>query len=466
MDSLRRGEVLTQKNATIHLRYRLSGDVGDIEAGWGEIALELTANDYERGQAIFFGDRPLNDPGYSSFTLSGSVGVNQQNDRLDVFRVEQRLKYFGFPAIGKADDEGNNPTRTNNSIQDFKVNGDWQEDDERAAFLFNKVINYAPGNRQLVTPPTVRATGGAAATDTLAGQRTYFTALTAAVTGPMTAAKVGTSGQLFDYLNAYNAPHWMNIYDNLRTNGYLRINSGMDANESLETYGTSWMRDLLRAYTYADNRLQTGQMKFNGFTDANHGKTPFAHGTHDLGMALDLGFVGRGYLSLQESQNRNETATAGINSVALSDAPFGGSAWSKQNAIDLLTATDAQGNNLVRNAQDNNQVSALKDFLALYSLTQRDRATSAAVNTAGQVVDTGDWDALRLVNEAAGSVAIRTALFGAGTPTSGLIQSVLVGSLTRAGNTITNQNPLYDMRTVLTRSGVPNVSAQKAHHNH
>jgi hypothetical protein len=41
--------------------------------------LTVTAEDYERNGAIFFGDRPLDDPGYSKITLIGKVGVPPTN---------------------------------------------------------------------------------------------------------------------------------------------------------------------------------------------------------------------------------------------------------------------------------------------------------------------------------------------------------------------------------------------------
>ena len=43
--------------------------------------------------SVFFGDRPLNNPGYHEFQLGGSVGGDPASDNrlLDVARVEQRL---------------------------------------------------------------------------------------------------------------------------------------------------------------------------------------------------------------------------------------------------------------------------------------------------------------------------------------------------------------------------------------
>ena len=60
----------------------------------------VTAKDYANTPNIFFGDRPLDNPGYSQFTLKGEVKAGvKTNDVLDVYRVEQRLKYLGYSAF-------------------------------------------------------------------------------------------------------------------------------------------------------------------------------------------------------------------------------------------------------------------------------------------------------------------------------------------------------------------------------
>ncbi|RYE81520.1 MAG: tandem-95 repeat protein [Oxalobacteraceae bacterium] len=470
MTRLRNGDRLTtEKRALFIFHYQEQ----DASGRWIDKVgvVDVTAHDYDAtGAEIFFGDRPVDNPGYSAIQLFGEVGVGKANGKLDVFRVEQRLRYLGYPALGQEVSAGTNPTRVNNPIQDLRVNGLWQEDDQRAAYLFGKVINYGPQKKQLVTPPTRPA--GSAMPESGAGRSDYFSALKTAATGAATAAKIETTGKFISYLNAYNAPHWVNIYDNLRRDGYIEIRSGMNASESLESYGTSWMRDWLRAYADTSPDLLTSFIKLNGMTDANHGKSPFAHGTHDLGMALDLGFVADTMLDVVSSQRSNEAATAGLSTVAVRDAASAQSRWSKQNAIQLLTATNAQGQNLVRDARGNNQVEALKNFLGLYSLTQKDRSFSETANgnTVTATRDTGDWESIGLVHERAGTDFVRTALFGDGTQRNGLIESVHVGSMkknTEIGQleTIPNQNPLYDMRTVLDSLGIT-VTPVQGHHNH
>ena len=64
------------------------------------------------------------------------------------------------------------------------------------------------------------------------------------------------------------------------------------------------------AQQYAPTGLQTQQsLLFNGATDANHGKTPQEHSSHDLGMAFDIGIKPRSM--------PNGTMTPGLIAVAI-----------------------------------------------------------------------------------------------------------------------------------------------------
>ncbi|MBK7952690.1 MAG: hypothetical protein IPK02_01260 [Candidatus Accumulibacter sp.] len=77
------------------------------------LELKLRVVDYSRAaDTVFFGDRPLNNPGYHPFTLAGSVGGDtaNANQLLDVLRVEQRLKYLGYGLSAIA---GNNEVTVN-----------------------------------------------------------------------------------------------------------------------------------------------------------------------------------------------------------------------------------------------------------------------------------------------------------------------------------------------------------------
>jgi hypothetical protein len=120
VELLRSGGRLADKQAEFTFYYQQRNAAGQMV--WKEGLVRVKAQDYAAtGREVFFGDRPLNNPGYSTMTLSGEVGVGKANDKLDVFRVEQRLRYLGFPAMGSS--RQGQPSRTNNTIQEFKVDG-------------------------------------------------------------------------------------------------------------------------------------------------------------------------------------------------------------------------------------------------------------------------------------------------------------------------------------------------------
>ena len=92
-DLLRTGLKLPGKTIVLVFQAKVNGQ--DMT-----FRMKVAASDYASAAgAVFFGDRSMQNPGYSAFTLHGSVGVNGDNNLLDVWRVEQRLKYLGFPAF-------------------------------------------------------------------------------------------------------------------------------------------------------------------------------------------------------------------------------------------------------------------------------------------------------------------------------------------------------------------------------
>jgi hypothetical protein len=167
MKTLRAGGRLGNRTVTISITgFTIDGVAKD------PIIITVNISDFtDTAGRVFFGDRPLNDPGYTAFKLKGSVGTaaGSLNDTLDVYRVEQRLAYLGFPAMG-ASDAGGAPSFVHNVIQDFKVDGIWNRSESLAAILFSDVVTYSPGNRQLASP------GGRANPGTYADTPTHRTA--------------------------------------------------------------------------------------------------------------------------------------------------------------------------------------------------------------------------------------------------------------------------------------------------
>jgi hypothetical protein len=79
----------TLRQVVTPTRYEL-GDGAQITSGW---VVGMAASRLRTPDSVFFGDRPLNNPGYHEFQLGGSVGGDPASDNtlLDVARVEQRL---------------------------------------------------------------------------------------------------------------------------------------------------------------------------------------------------------------------------------------------------------------------------------------------------------------------------------------------------------------------------------------
>lgn len=233
-----------------------------------------------------------------------------------------------------------------------------------------------------------------------------------------------------------------------------------------------YIRDWMQGYGYADAQLRNQSIRYNGTTDATlygtsnsteyggnplerrdsnpakrsrYGQTP--HASHDVGMAFDLGL--REHINDANQQDGSEALNQSIASLALADAS---GLWSKNNAtslIDLLpddrapvTASNPQGKPI------NDQQSALKNFLALYDITQKDMGGK----------DSGSRDALPIKNGGNLNEQVRAALFGSGAD-QGLIAKVLIGGKGAS------QNPYLSMRAVLERLGVQSA-VEDSHHNH
>ena len=149
------------------MTYTLKQKIAGIEAGNATLNLTIRAKDFAMASnTLFFGDRPLENPGYSDFSGKLSAdGVNVgSTNRLDIFRVEQRLKYFGFPAMGTS-----NPNVSNNKLQDFTVDGKFGSEEQAALKLFEKVVRYggkvtATGVSQNASISVNTAAGSATAT--------------------------------------------------------------------------------------------------------------------------------------------------------------------------------------------------------------------------------------------------------------------------------------------------------------
>jgi len=380
-----------------------------VSSPWAQINLDVVARDFAQVENTFFGDRPLDNPGYSALQLKGEVKAGS-TDRLDVLKVEQRLKYLGYPAMHTG-----TPSATNNKLENFTVDGKFGADETAALKLFEKVVRYGSGSN-------------AKFNNDLNG-----------ADGKIEADKANAQGKLTaGWLNAYNAPHWMQFFastGNTGANQYKFVTSNAalpgwenrqfgTTNKNIENFGTNWMYDLMVAKQYSSSDLRQSGSYFNGSVDANLGITPKwmpngIHSSHDLGMAFDLGVSN--YIGPTPQSNTNEALLPSIQALA-------NNGWSLANAVAYTANILPSGPTGLPDvttpvAKANNQVAAIRDFLSLYSLTKADGVT---VDLKSHIVNT-----------------TASNLFG------GLISSVLIG-----GKTTLGQNPYRNINEVLGKLGI------------
>jgi hypothetical protein len=148
--------------------------------------------------------------------------------------------------------------------------------------------------------------------------------------------------------------------------------TGGKSTNAVEVFAASWVRDLMVARNYADERflteLATDGSRMTGTTDANLGFTPDAHSTHDIGMAMDLSllhYVKKEYQTANDGKDLSAAIAAADKKYTDVSAALA-KAWSNDKAFDLaeLLKTLEQGEG------KNKQAAALKEFFSLYSITQ------------------------------------------------------------------------------------------------
>jgi hypothetical protein len=441
---LRAGMRLTvDKQAFFSFNYQEKDAQGKLESKKGSIL--VTAKDYAgSGTEVFFGDRPLDNPGYSTMTLSGAVGVGQANNRLDVFKVEQRLKYLGFPAIQLG---------TGNTIKDFSVDGKFAAQETAALKLFEKVVRYQN-----------------------AGGDARFANNNNGADGVLESPSANNAQGLrtLNWLNAYNTPHWMQYFAGTGATGatdpkFQSRNANLPGWQNMqfgtregnvELFGTSWMRDLMVAKQFAPSQMVKGSSWFNGTTDANHQYTPTGHATHDLGMAMDLGISN--YIDATNQLRDGENVPA---IVITQPNPT----WSEQRAIELAALLNAEptGPSPTR-LRANNQRAATQDFLSLYWATKEDikRRDAQGAQTQQWVIQNGTTDAekrhiqnllFRGTNQAGNADASISSIRGI---FIGADQSRLV-----RGGPLVDANRYQRINEVLVALGIANSNSQD-HQNH
>ncbi|HRI91766.1 MAG TPA: Ig-like domain-containing protein [Accumulibacter sp.] len=384
VDRLRQGRTLPSADITLSLK---GYDRNDPEK---RLLLRLRVVDYTRAaETVFFGDRPLNNPGYHPF--AGAAGLSArpgaENDLLDVWRVEQRLKYLGFGVSAM-------------NTGEITVNGTIDDAEHIALRQFDQIID---GKTAYATTLTEQITVGGRA-------RTRTTPLP-----PVTLSEHDVA-----WLNAYNAPHWLDFFPS-GSQQLVGWEDMTDKTNPTAAMGTSWVFDLMVAGQAENNTLE-GEKRPNLW---------FA-GTNNLGNRLNLG-VRTDYVSTQNQ--RTVSGSEVINGVIPRTPPpaithpeaYTNREWDYVNSRDLSplllnphlrnfdpstrTFGENPSNGTPESTQLNKQNEVLLDFVAIYAATQTN----------------GTRESIRILN--GDTETIRTALFGDGNPAGGIIdqQALLIG---------------------------------------
>ena len=267
------------------------------------------------------------------------------------------------------------------------------------------------------------------------------------------------------WLNAYNAPHWMQFSDVFTQGTKLAGWVIKPTTPTASTMGTSWVYDLMVASqnaATAPTQRRTAPLWFAG--------------TGGLGVQLNLG-INTAYVS-QPNQagiyndefmvGLSDSTSVDLRNITASNAPgatpqqklkyllqerdrikaAGNGTWdanSAQQLADLL-----QYVNRVNPAANNpnNQTDALKDFLAIYTATQNDGVTgNGSLDEQLNLIKSG-------LGDAAKNKQIQELLFGAGSQINGLINSneLLIGGQGSNGGGIGRQLTAQTLGVIMGRT--------------
>ena len=428
-------------------------------AGWAYVV----AKDYQGASSVFFGDRPLENPGYSEFVLRGDVGVEGAlNDILDVYRVEQRLKYLGYPVYKDNGDSvksfiaGDKSYRVPN---EFKVDGIFTSKEESALIGFHATTHYYSGLG------SSGFNGYAAKINKTADAKNVFN-------GTIENYNNNIYPSNLAWLNSYNAPHLMNVYSALGIDlvpGASTINYKDRTSTYAESYGSSWVYDGLKAWEVSKSKqgLSNEVMQINGLTSPvrpvlklNGQKNEHGNGGHSAGMGVDWGF-GIKYIDDNHQGGSFDQAVPTI------DSPEDKESWIEyaiRMAKKLPNQSSPAGNAF------NNQAGALRNMLSFYAATIKDLRFNQNNGKweESSIVNNGTWEELPVVN---GEV-VRNALFGSGLQDKQqLIQNFWVGGDAKVNGVTIVKNHYKAMHAVMTAIGIKaqnGVSHNQtfSHYNH
>ena len=193
--TLRAGGRVQDKKIDVWFQFQIKSTAGVME--WRDGVVTVTAQDFAEAQErVFFGDRPLDNPGYSDVRLAGNVGLNDLN-RHDVFKVEQRLKYLGYSAFGVNGGRAQQLAGGTQigTLREFVVDGTFGTDEQSALRAFYGATHYRRCRSDIATNATSGLNGFQTTVQNNAAKEVLFN---------------GDADSNLAWLSAYNAPHWLN----------------------------------------------------------------------------------------------------------------------------------------------------------------------------------------------------------------------------------------------------------------
>lgn len=247
-------------------------NLGSFLSTIGQFDIDFTNNHIETGQF-----RIDVVPGHSTLVLENSVGEGTStNTALDLYRVQQRLKYLGFPASNghSIDVDGNfgddtvpitniNPSDTAQSIRLFQAT----------------TLSTGTGNPLLNPPDGIVSRNG--------GTIQWINAINSPQwqelidPDPQSQQQIQNNKTTFDFLN--NVSGNFEIYP-LRnpTNPYVNERTGRTPQN--ERFGASWtVKKIEQATAVANHATQViTAVSENGYTGSN------IHGEHKAGLDIDV----------------------------------------------------------------------------------------------------------------------------------------------------------------------------------
>jgi hypothetical protein len=241
VERLRKGEnIKGGMSENFLITYQLKKDIdpgngkAKIAKGSGTANVTVTANDFAKAKdTIFFGDRDLKNPGYSAFKLSGDVKVGSTNT-LDVYRVEQRLQYLGYGVAAAAV----------NGAGEVTVDGKLDSKEEVDLRMFRQIVagkteyDAKEGSKPAVTEKV--------------GKKTVVKV----PEGLPTPVEVKKGSDLENWLNAFNAPHWMRYEGFGKDDNSLKGWEDKTGADKSNLLGTSWVFDLMAASGIAAKKAE------------------------------------------------------------------------------------------------------------------------------------------------------------------------------------------------------------------